>query len=438
MLRILHLSDIHFGQERKGERVRHDDVRDQLVDDLAGLLDEGKSLDLILINGDIAYSGKKPEYGDAVAWLDRLITVGHCDETAVLTIPGNHDIDLDLISLAGKQVHTHLRKTRSKKLERVLHAYAGERDEVNSIFPKLRTYMDFARGYNSEFEARDIPRWIRYREIKPGRGLRIVGMCSVQVSDLDDRQGTMILGGKQYIFPEDRSVVTLVMVHHPMSWFIDRADAMSFLFNRSSILLTGHENLPELNKITALKGLERIEISAGAVTDTNSNAPFEFAYNLLELDLKQDYSNLLSMTVWPRVWSAKETRFVPDRSKTGGPDSRTLSIDCGVELTAAEPLTMHAENVPDQVTGMQRDETTDFGRLKHFFWHYLTWDQRITVLVRAAVLPKSAANRLPQTIELEALLQAKKAGKLDSVWDDIMTFVPPEKRKPNPFKREVT
>jgi hypothetical protein len=99
---------------------------------------------------------------------------------------------------------------------------------------------------------------------------------------------------------------------------------------------------------------------------------------------------------------------------------------------------MHAGKVLEKATGLQRDETTDFGRLKHFFWHYLSWDQRISVLVRAEVLPKSAENRLPQTIELDALLRAKEVGKLDTVWDDIMTFVPQEKRKPNPFKREVT
>jgi hypothetical protein len=75
--------------------------------------------------------------------------------------------------------------------------------------------------------------------------------------------------------------------------------------------------------------------------------------------------------------------------------------------------------------------------LKHFFWHYLTWDQRITVLVRAAVLPESAEIRLPQTIELDALLRAKEAGRLAFVWDEIMLFVPAEKRKPNPFKQEV-
>jgi predicted phosphodiesterase len=436
MLRILHLSDIHFGQEKKGERIRHDDVRVQLVSDLKTFLGDTKRLDLILINGDIAYSGKKAEYDEAVAWIDQLIDVGRCDETAVMTVPGNHDVDIDLISLAAKGVHTNLRNTDATIVSGVLHGYTVERDEVNSIFPKLRTYLDFARGYNSEFDARDIPRWIRYREIKPGLRLRIIGMCSVQVSDLEDREGTMILGEKQYIFPEDQNVITFVLVHHPMPWYLDRPTAKPYVHNRSSILLTGHEHIPELNKVVALNGLERIEISAGAITDTKSEAPFEFAYNLLEVDIKQDSDSPLSVTVWPKIWSLKETRFVPDVAKTGGPDSKTLSIKCGFVPVPAKLPAMHSDKISGQGTAMQRDETPDFGRLKHFFWHYLTWDQRITVLVKANTLPKSVENRLPQTIELEALLRAKDAGKLASIWDDVMTFVPLAKRRPNPFHGE--
>ena len=259
-------------------------------------------------------------------------------------------------------------------------------------------------------------------------------MCSVQVSDLEDRQGTMILGEKQYIFPEDRNVVTLVMLHHPMPWFLDRADAKTFLQDRSSILLTGHEHLSELSKITALNELERIEISAGAITDNKADAPFEFAYNLLELDMKQDDHVFLSLTIWPRIMRANTPRFAPDASRTGGPDSRTLSINCGVTPVPAEPSNVHSEGALEQEGAtMQRDDTADFGRLKHFFWHYLTWEQRISVLVRADVLPQSAENRLPQTIELNTLLRAKESGKLALVWDMIMSFVPPEKQKDNPF-----
>jgi hypothetical protein len=433
MLRILQLSDIHFGQEKKGEGAHLDDVRRQLIADLTTLLGASKALDLILIGGDIAFSGKKQEYDRAVEWIEKLITVGRCDENAILTIPGNHDVDVDLISLSAKQVHVQLRNSSAETVKHLLHDYTVERDEVNSIFPKLSTYVDFARGYNSEFEKRDVPRWERYRDIRPGYKLRIVGMCSVQVCDLEDRPGTMILGDKQYIFAEDRGIVTLVMVHHPMHWFLDRDDAKNHITNRSRVLLTGHEHVPDLNKMTALSGEERLEISAGATTDTKPKAPYEFAYNLLELDVLD--SGLLSVTVWPRIWKIQKPSFGADVVMTGGPDSKAVTIDCHLAappaVTAPPP---RADNVVSQGAAMQRDETADFGRLKHFFWHYLRWDQRIVVLVKAGVLPTSAENRLPQTVELDALLRAKDAGKLESVWDDIMSFVPKEKIKPNPFK----
>src|SRR5690348_162235 len=129
MLRILHLSDIHFGQEKRGQLVYQDDVREQLLDDLHRLLGT-KTLDLILINGDIAYSGKKGEYDRAVEWIERLTVVGSCDETSVLTIPGNHDIDIDLISLSAKMVHTQLRNAPPETVKLMLHDYAVERDEV--------------------------------------------------------------------------------------------------------------------------------------------------------------------------------------------------------------------------------------------------------------------------------------------------------------------
>jgi hypothetical protein len=433
MLRILHLSDIHFGQERSGDHTFLDDVREQLINDVAGLLGSSNRLDLILVNGDIAFSGKKQEYDRAVSWFDQLINVGRCDVNAILTIPGNHDIDVDLISLSAKQMHVQLRNSSPETAKHFLNDLTYERDEVNSIFPKLRTYLDFARGYNSEFEKRDIPRWIRCRAIKPGYYLRIIGMCTVQVCDLNDRLGALILGEKQYIFPEDRSVVTIVMMHHPLPWLLDKVDARSYIVNRSSVLLTGHEHLPDLNRVIPLSGDERIEISAGSTTDTKPEAPFEFAYNLLELDIQD--TGLLSLTVWPRVWKISKPSFGADVDMTGGPDSKTITIGCALEAPlAAIPASEH--NVLSQGASMQQDNTAEFGRLKHFFWHYLTWDQRIAVLVRAGVMSTSVENRIPQTLELDALLRAKEAGKLEIIWDDIMSFLSTEKKIPNPFKRE--
>lgn len=103
-------------------------------------------------------------------------------------------------------MHTQLRNSKPETVKHLLHDYTVERDEVNSIFLKLRTYLDFARGYDSDFEKRDIPRWIRYKDIKPGYPLRIVGMCSVQVCDLEDRFGDDDLGGQAIHLPRNSSL----------------------------------------------------------------------------------------------------------------------------------------------------------------------------------------------------------------------------------------
>ena len=70
-LRFIHLSDIHFGQER-GELVYiHDDVRAQVVDDaqtVREILPDNK-IDGVLVTGDLAYSGTSEEYMAAGSFL---------------------------------------------------------------------------------------------------------------------------------------------------------------------------------------------------------------------------------------------------------------------------------------------------------------------------------------------------------------------------------
>src|SRR5580704_15903688 len=94
-IRIVHLSDIHFGQEIDGSRPEHEDIRQALLrdckDEMVGKLGPANGL---VVTGDIAYSGKKKEYERAGDWLDELVKIVGCEKNAVHTIPGNHDVDL--------------------------------------------------------------------------------------------------------------------------------------------------------------------------------------------------------------------------------------------------------------------------------------------------------------------------------------------------------
>jgi hypothetical protein len=60
-----------------------------------------------------------------------------------------------------------------------------------------------------------------------------MGMNSVQVSDDHDRPGEMMLGNSQYILVDEPDLVHVVILHHPLDWFKDKA-------RRSHTYITGH------------------------------------------------------------------------------------------------------------------------------------------------------------------------------------------------------
>src|SRR5262245_61669668 len=93
LYRFVQLSDIHFGQERGGTYVTHEDARTQLIRDCRRLRDELGPADGILITGDVAFGGKIEEYARAGAWIDELVQAVGCETIDVRTIPGNHDVD---------------------------------------------------------------------------------------------------------------------------------------------------------------------------------------------------------------------------------------------------------------------------------------------------------------------------------------------------------
>ena len=87
---FLHLSDIHFGQETGSQLHIHNDVKEGLVEDVAGFVKNeiGSSITGIIVSGDITYSGKEGEFQEVGKWLDKLSTAGGCGQTDVYVVPG--------------------------------------------------------------------------------------------------------------------------------------------------------------------------------------------------------------------------------------------------------------------------------------------------------------------------------------------------------------
>jgi DNA repair exonuclease SbcCD nuclease subunit len=100
ILRILHLSDLHFRALEKDpvKSFNADVVTTSMLQAIENLVNEGALIDLVIITGDIAFSGKKAEYDVADEFFDRLRKITGLPNARFFIVPGNHDVDRDMVT----------------------------------------------------------------------------------------------------------------------------------------------------------------------------------------------------------------------------------------------------------------------------------------------------------------------------------------------------
>ncbi|MGO8928276.1 MAG: metallophosphoesterase [Limisphaerales bacterium] len=443
-LRFVHLSDIHFGQNRNGSVVFHKDVREELLKNCAEMRARLGAATGVLVTGDIAFAGKKNEYRDASAWLAQVTEVLGCKRTDVSVIPGNHDIDFDEIGYSTRVAHEDLRNRPAEEVEGVLEEIAEGAEDANPLLPKLKAYREFAEVYGCDFESILRPVWANRFSLGGESKLCFLGLNSVQVSDRNDnaRRGTMLLGKNQYIFQREDDVAHVVMVHHPLDWFKDKVEASRYITSRASVVMAGHEHQPAIEKISNETGAERLLISSGATNPPETD--YKYTYNWLEFSQREvGGGQKLVVTVYPNVWVREQTRFAPDRARLNGSESKEFELDCqafkprapGRRTEGVRPIRTAVESRnPVNNSAMISSEDERFARLRYFFWRFLDWRQRLGVLSGLDVLPRTADRPVPQTMERLALEMARAQKKLAMLWDAVMQLVPQGEREKNPFK----
>jgi len=442
-IRMVHLSDIHFGQEDKDGTFHHqEDVRDAVTRDCEVMRNKLGPANGILVTGDIAYAGKKTEYDRAGIWLDKICDIVGCERRAVHIIPGNHDVDRSRIDYGVERMHKDFRECSAGDVDKILTKVLGtDPKELSTsavaFFEKLAAYREFSNRYESDFQSERRPVCIKEIKFATGHILRFFGMTSVQVCDANDAKGTMVLGSSQYIFKQESNVEYVVMCHHPLHWFKDEGNALPRIRTRGRVILAGHEHQPRFRKIMEA-GTEYLMLDAGATTPPGSEQRSPFCYNWLEFELTEANGSFsLSVSVFPRKWIHEKAEFDEDRERTDGAGFEQFTVSCRnyakieepppVEAVSATPVGVNEE----EIATMPDEER--FAKLLYFFWRYLDWRQRYAVLAKVDVLPKGLERPMPQLVERGALSTARDRNKLADIWNEVMTHVPEAERQQNPF-----
>lgn len=289
---FLHLSDIHIGKEK--------DISDEHIRKIVDSLKSYKSINIknviIILSGDITYSGDASQFSNAKKLIGSLLVslnkVFKCS-CAVLAVPGNHDVNH-----AGSPLNiTLLKDNKYSECE------VGEYNKLNSFY-------NFAR-LNKCFEHSEI-----YYDI---RRLSI-GNCKIKVnlinngifSTCDEYKGLLYLPNDYIDKLSDREDADFVIsiMHHAPDYYRDdiKNRVEDTIVKNSDILFHGHEHY-NYSKQTSFNGSDCTVIQSGGCLCNNGNwDDRSYLVGLLDTEsLKYEY--------YKYTWNSSAKQYEHDSGK---------------------------------------------------------------------------------------------------------------------------
>lgn len=326
-LRFLHLSDIHF--KRKSELDPDMELQQALINDAEEVAEKLGGVDAVLVTGDIAFAGQEEQYEVATTWLKDLCKGIKADIGSVRTIPGNHDVNRDVLrnNPLLADVRDKLRDESVGGLDGRLKGYLENQYAQELLMQPTTAYNRFAGTLGCAILPGKLW-WEENLELNDGSILRLHGLHSSLLCDhrdtTDVARHKMILGSAQVNLGHVDGVAHLAMCHHPFDWLRDADNARQALDAYASIQLFGHKHTFDLNTINN----KVLRLGAGAVQPERDERGWEPRFNFLGVSVQEEGGRrVLQVEVWPLVWDRTSRRFQPDYRLGQGAESKTFDLE---------------------------------------------------------------------------------------------------------------
>lgn len=429
---FVHLSDIHFGQEKRGsERVVNEDARHQLIEDAAVLVAKlpNKRASGIIVTGDIAYAGKRHEYEAAGQWLDELASRVGCTAADIQMIPGNHDIDHDKIKGATDLMLKAIYAEGEAKLD----SFLEEEADREVLYLRFGEYRRFADAYQCPLDCTGNSSSERRVELAEKRGIRFVRLNSALICTKDrEEKGNLLLGARQRVMKDSAGEELVVLTHHPLNWYADSADTTRFLRSRARVFVSGHEHMAAVDIQNVEHGCDLMMLAAGATTPDKISDTYTYAYNVIEFDW-DEAEDALAVTLHPRAWNDEMKRFEADDARLNGCDRRNLlgspnfrkaprptKIEIVENIVNAEPASVEII-VPREeyvIDNRQIDET-EYQNLFLRFFRDLSEGDRLRILVELNAVPSNIAGSFNHETESRLFRSVARTSRFDELREKI-------------------
>lgn len=283
-LTILHLSDFHF--KVKGEFDRSV-VLDPLLERIKNDTDKGLEAEIVIISGDIAFSGKEEEYDLAGTYIDNLLSICQLSKEQIFIVPGNHDVDRDEYFPTDNLSYPDM-KTLNIELES--EKFRNRRLlGMNNYFTFINTNYNHLKSIHGNL----IPFVCTYTS-SCGKNIGLIGLNSAWMCrKSNEKPGNIAIGeyqakrAFQEFSKEEQIDITFCIFHHPFSWLwrIDMNILQQYM--NGKIILAGHLHEPGGGYFHTLNG-QYYQFQAGsAYLRSESDWPNRYHYQTINWETKK-------------------------------------------------------------------------------------------------------------------------------------------------------
>lgn len=289
-LLVLHISDIHIKNDK-----------DQILNyskEIAACTYSRlpiAELVVIVVSGDIAYSGQQAEYESSKTFFidlrDEIQKEKNIPVKFVIAA-GNHDCDF------GK--NTSVRRAIIGSLEAGANTSIDE-DFINVCTEIQKNFFEFRDFLEVAAESDDNLWRVQYFEVQ-GKKIRFDALNISWVSKLKEEPGKLFFPIARY---EDKAAsdadIRFVVMHHPMNWFHQSMyrDFRSKIRKMADIIISGHEHDGNVGLIQEAES-DTSAFVEGCVLQEKSNSMEGSSFNLINLDL-ESAQFMSSRYVWNKT-----------------------------------------------------------------------------------------------------------------------------------------
>lgn len=326
LLGWLHLADLHFGHGSSGHRYNQQRVLATLADDVRKQVSDGMVAqpDLILITGDIAFSGGdlnrapvEDEYGHAATWLAALASSLNVPDDRIVLVPGNHDVQRSADRDPATKNLVEALRSGARSMDDAFHDPA-EMARLMTRQAKYRAFVSlYARPQSSGFP------WATYAFAVRELAVRLLGFNTAMLAADDHDQGRLRVGERMLTEllsglaqAAESTQLVLSLSHHPLvgGWLADEPVVKGWLRRHVHCHLAGHVHEAQSESARSGSGAEWLCITAGAAhaEAMPKGVPAGHGYNIAAV---VDTPEGVKLRIWPRKFSDSNADFRPDIDK---------------------------------------------------------------------------------------------------------------------------